>query len=239
MSPARLWISPFFPVLCIIWTREWLHIDGQRAMYWFRTVSLSLLTSGLALSQLWSLWRCICCLPRYVILHKENFKLWKTFCQTSLFNHNQFQIRWKYISYNSLSALITIYITVNNMLSCEKLISLLERKGTSETVIIQALTLVHEVPCWWKMILNNPPTWFTAHTCYIHTHASTLCLTKLCCSVKGNIWNLMKRFHTATLILTGDNIVTNSRPPACDQPLHSNGGRVAHRTDNSVAALLV
>ena len=26
--------------------------------------------------------------------------------------------------------------------------------------------------------------------------------------------------------------------PACDRPLHSNGDRVAHRTDNSVRALL-
>ena len=26
--------------------------------------------------------------------------------------------------------------------------------------------------------------------------------------------------------------------PACDQPLHSNGDRVTHRTDNSVVALL-
>ena len=26
--------------------------------------------------------------------------------------------------------------------------------------------------------------------------------------------------------------------PACDQPLYSNGDRVAHRTDNSVVALL-
>ena len=32
--------------------------------------------------------------------------------------------------------------------------------------------------------------------------------------------------------------VANSHPPACDQPLYSNGDRVAHRTDNSVAALL-
>ena len=32
--------------------------------------------------------------------------------------------------------------------------------------------------------------------------------------------------------------VANSRPPAYDQPLYSNGGRVAHRTDNSDTALL-
>ena len=32
--------------------------------------------------------------------------------------------------------------------------------------------------------------------------------------------------------------VANSRPPACDQPLYPNGGRVAHRTDNSDVALL-
>ena len=31
--------------------------------------------------------------------------------------------------------------------------------------------------------------------------------------------------------------VANLRPPACDQPLYSNGGRVAHRTDNSDMAL--
>ena len=33
--------------------------------------------------------------------------------------------------------------------------------------------------------------------------------------------------------------VANSRQPACDRPLYSNGDRVAHRTDNSVTALLV
>ena len=32
--------------------------------------------------------------------------------------------------------------------------------------------------------------------------------------------------------------VANSRLPACDRPLYSNGDRVAHRTDNSVTALL-
>ena len=37
---------------------------------------------------------------------------------------------------------------------------------------------------------------------------------------------------------TPDTNVANSRPPACDRPLYTNGDRVAHRTDNSVTALL-
>ena len=45
------------------------------------------------------------------------------------------------------------------------------------------------------------------------------------------------RWRRGVCLPLADTNVVNSRPPACDQPLYANGGRVAHRTDNSDTAL--
>ena len=112
---------------------------------------------------------------------------------------------------------------------------------TSQHIILDNIVLTT------YQITYQEKRWYWFTKIYFHEKISDHNIRYWCVSVCLSVCLLGSRsvekkkfeiFFSTLIISISVDIVTNSRPPACDQPRNSNRDRVAHRTDNSVVTLL-
>ena len=62
VQTAGLWLGSFSTAKCCFWTGQWTHLVGRRHLFRKGTIDNRLQTSRVRGPQLWTQWRCKCCL---------------------------------------------------------------------------------------------------------------------------------------------------------------------------------